>query len=438
MIREVEMLNIVIASLLWITARRSSVGYCWFLLFVMATLHFSFAAFPVLFNSTAEVLIEYHQSGGGVIAKLAGFLFLVYVIARMRKGTGRTGSQRGWIFSLSIALIVLGYILNLEVGNVTQLKNIVATGLLIGMIVWGGNRLERERLDHDRTLTRVNSTLLILAAICFILAMYEVLSQNAWARFVDSYGETVYRGSATLFNPNVLGIWSVIVLLWAAFQFHSRYVTARYCAALVFLASSALFFSGSRSALYIVCGILMVIGVLVRERGLLERWFPVLIVVTTFIAWGGGAELVERYGPGAAHGSHTIVVLSKRFSSHAGQIAHYAAGSGEVSKEVAASVEGRYIGKERDSGVLVLYDDAGLVGLSGLGLLGAYLVMRGVRVYLIRRDVASLYAISMVVVSTAICVVMRFQVFPVWAFLMIILGLCVAYWNNALRRDCIE
>jgi hypothetical protein len=79
-----------------------------------------------------------------------------------------------------------------------------------------------------------------------------------------------------------------------------------------------------------------------------------------------------------------------------------------------------------------VYDDSGLLGL--LGFLGffAMLFIVSCKAHLIRKSVETAYAITVLSFCVAIGVFMRYQVFPIWLFIVILLSPCIALWNRII------
>jgi hypothetical protein len=103
---------------------------------------------------------------------------------------------------------------------------------------------------------------------------------------------------------------------------------------------------------------------------------------------------------------------------------------GIVPVQIVESIEGRFVGNGRDAAWLVLYQDVGWFGLGAVILAVCMLVARGVRICISHPSPSSVYALAVLCYCLVIGFVMRFQIFPVWLFISLVLIVCLALWRQ--------
>jgi hypothetical protein len=258
--------------------------------------------------------------------------------------------------------------------------------------------------------------------------MYEVLARHSWAGTLESSGAYVYRASSVLFNPNLYAFWASLVYLACAYGMHAHREQRRMLLLGMVLASTAIYLSGSRSAGYLLLAMLFLPPLLVRERG---QWLPLLVLPLTMLTIYAGAAWLAgdmRW--------QEIALLGERFAAAPVHLANYIfqrigipAAIAVSPAEVVVSIEGRFVGESRDAGWLVLYQDAGWVGLSAVIMGGGGLVVRGISIYLARPNPASVYTLALLLYCLLTGLVMRLQIFPVWLFIGLALITCIVYWR---------
>ena len=83
-----------------------------------------------------------------------------------------------------------------------------------------------------------------------------------------------------------------------------------------------------------------------------------------------------------------------------------------------------------DSGWLVLYDDAGILGLAAVISACWMLVLRGGRAYVSHPSAAAVYLLAMLIYILMTGLVMRFQIFPVWMLISLVIVTCLVFWQR--------
>jgi len=98
-----------------------------------------------------------------------------------------------------------------------------------------------------------------------------------------------------------------------------------------------------------------------------------------------------------------------------------------VAPEVTLAIEGRFLGGMADSGILMVFQDFGLLGLTALGSVMLSILLWSTQQYTANKtSSANIYGISTLLFCCGIGLSMRYQVFPVWLIIGTALAHCVA------------
>ncbi len=104
-------------------------------------------------------------------------------------------------------------------------------------------------------------------------------------------------------------------------------------------------------------------------------------------------------------------------------------------RETVIAFEGRFQGVGSDSAFFAMYDDAGVLGGGLLVVLWGYLLVIGAWALYINRNVKTTYSFAFVIYAISIGMVMRYQVYPVWVFMGVMLIPCVVLWRSIFPVD---
>ena len=209
------------------------------------------------------------------------------------------------------------------------------------------------------------------------------------------------------------------------------------------LASIAIYFSGSRSSGYLLLGILFIPTLLIKKQ---FHWLPLIILPLTMLTiYAGAAWLVPPFVSSSV-GWLKVALLGERFAETPVQLVNYALMksdflrsftngitggiTGGITVQIVESIEGRFVGEGRDAGWLILYQDVGWFGLGAVILAVCMLVARGVRICISHPSPSSVYALAVLCYCLVIGFVMRFQIFPIWLFISLVLIVCLALWRQ--------
>ncbi len=457
----IEIVNVLAAVvLLTLVMRRKDAITMLLALFAYGALHFGFAAITLASNESARLLVELHTEGGGVLAKFSTLALLGVIFTRLSVLAYDTWSrnrlgERKVVSPVLMAMGILfcGYLLNIRLDDWQQLKNIVSMEALLALLLLGYLGAKGARDVAKLHSWAVGGLLLLLITNC--IAIYEVVAQSSWAGTLESSGAMVYRASSILFNPNLLGFWASLVYLGCAYGMHECKEKG-YRGWLLWgmiLAAIAIYFSGSRSAGYLLLGALFVSSMLTKGR---SRWLPLTILpMTMLVIYVGAAWVMPTVLPGK-EGWHEIALLGNRFAQAPLYLANYllqlpisvemisrlsisseVVSNIGVPSEVATAIEGRFNGEGRDAGWLVLYQDVGWLGTGAILWISLKSLQWAVSVYFTRHSVASVYALIILCYCLMSGFVMRFQIFPVWVFMGVILIPSLVFWTKVVNPNLV-
>ena len=444
----IEITNALIAIVLfYVIYRRQDAGSLLWVLFFYCTLHFSFAIYPLFSSEHTLLLGNLHLQGSGWLAKISALSLLICVFYLLGGHAYATYSQslvseKRVVNCILAGMIAVfgGYMFNLRPGDLLQLKNTVSIEAMLFLIMIGFLGLRgRQGSDKMDVHFWIVPGLGILSLIVCV-SVFEVVSHRSWAGTLETSGAMVYRASATLFNPNLLGIWASLVYLGGAFHMFASKKDQKLMMLAMILTSCAIYFTGSRSAilllmLALIVAFMMTI-VVTREK---LRWVPLAILPMTVISIYASVHWLIIPFVADTVGWHEIELLALRFAATPKYLVYYGlmviGYEVQIPVEIAISMEGRLIGGVGDAvggagdgGWITLYSDIGWLGM--IGILGLWLLAlcRGLISCFSNHYIANVYALSVLCYCLLIGLVMRFQIFPVWVLISIVLTLCLLHW----------
>ncbi len=326
-----------------------------------------------------------------------------------------------------MGVVFCGYLLNFRQGDWLQLKNVISIEIMFLLLMVGYLGATHISMLNASTIHAwVMGGLLVLCATDCI-AIYEVVAQQSWAGTLESSGAMVFRASSILFNPNLFAFWASLVYLACAYGMYAWSEYRRVMLWGMVLAAVAIYFSGSRSAGYLLLGVLLISAVLLKGR---SRWFPLMILpLTMLVIYAGAAWFAAPLLPSG--GRNEITLLGERFIAAPIYLINYVSMYVGVPVEVAIAINGRFLGEGRDAGWLVLYQDAGWWGVAAMVWISLNAIRWGAAADFAERGPASIFALAILFYCLMMGFVMRFQIFPVWTFIGVALIPCLVFWSRA-------
>jgi len=441
----IEITNVLIVIVLfYVIYRRRDAGSLLWVLFFYCTLHFSFAIYPLFSSEHTLLLGNLHLQGSGRLAKMSALSLLICVFYLLSGHAYATYSQsivseKRVVHCILAGMITVfgGYIFNLRPGDFLQLKNTVSIEAMLFLLMVGflGLRGRQGPGKMDERFWIVPGLSILSLMVC--VSVFEVVSHRSWAGTLETSGALVYRASATLFNPNLLGIWASLVYLGCAFHMFESKKDQKLMMLGMILASGAIYFTGSRSAILFLMMLLivafMVTITVTREK---LRWVPLVILPMTVILIYASLHWLIIPFVADTVGWHEIELLALRFAATPKYLVYYGlmvlGYEVQIPVEIAISMEGRFIGGTGagagDGGWIALHNDIGWLGMTAILGLWLLALCRGLISCFSNHYVAHVYALAVLCYCLLIGLVMRFQIFPVWVLISIVLTPCLLHW----------
>jgi hypothetical protein len=402
-------------------------------LFVYGSIHFAYTSIPFFYYSNSiSVINELHIIGSVWPAKLSGIAvfsasLIILFLLRTKKEKLDAILILGVINVFYLLTLSIGHFLNDEY---LSMANLLAVLCFITLILITKNL----KLNFDKLDKKLFSFFLVIISIqtlASVVALYELASLKTWATFLNSNGDIVYRASSIFFNPNVYGIWSVIVALLFSYSFQTGLYSKTISSIVIVQSSMSLFMSGSRSALLLLIMALILIGVMSVKNDFKHRWLPLLLV---FLSTFGISAIVKFFQFNITFqlvGMNVISILADRIILAPVYIISYIFDEG-IPEEVTISIEGRTNGSLTDSSWLTLLNDAGGLGVILFLSFLSFLIYKSLKSYYVKLDTISTYGVVFLLMFLLMGAVMRFQVFPVWLFFSVPLACFLSYWQDVL------
>lgn len=432
----IEILNVALSLLLLMVAIHRNSSWLIVAMLSYGSLYFLYSAIPLITGASVTELSLLRVHGSGILVKLTTIIFLLamFVALAIRAGRFFNIDTRALLhFVVVMAIMFAGYLNDIRPGDKLQLQNMIGAEGMFALMCLGyiGLRGEGNHWNIRRVHLHVINCALLLAAG---IAVYEVFSHRAWAATLQSSGSIVWRASSILFNPNLYAFWSSLIYIGFAYGMH-EYANYRKLMLLgMSLTSIGMYFSGARSAIFLLLGVLFLCAIgITRQRSQL-RWVPLLIIPVVFLFIYFFATGILAASVGGSPGWQSIALLGERFAATPINVFRYLTGSsqlaGVVAPEISVSIEGRFIGENRDSGLLSLHNDAGLIGVAAMLWLWGTLFIWSVTRYRRKPDAASVYSFGILLYCFLVGLTLRFQVFPVWLFIGGCLAPCIVLWRS--------
>ncbi len=478
-------INLSIALLLGVYAFRSKdVSSILISLFLYISFHYSYAAIPIFspsFDPHHCTALHLNTQAG---VKLVGSGFLLFTAGlfgwRYRRCLfsmmhSKANKWLGAAFLLWGLIVIIHWIISAVRGvypSTITLQSLASASLMI-ILAWSFGSVLHSEVDFSaKSQKKFTWIIFVILSFMVTVALWEMLSLRAWAFFTLESEDILRRASSLHFNPNVFGFWCAVVAVLAAYAYHSKMISGSPCALTLILASFGIFLSGSRTGLIICLFTLGLSSLLLIWPKKSVRKMMAIMPLFIFASGMTTISLLVKSLSNMISCLHeelfALTLLTDRFANMPREITLYANDklssfdwftsierssfskildnivpksvhdflSESVSKSTAMSIQGRFESPIVDNGYLAMLQDVGWLGL--VAWLALWLVLVGMGLQAIRRapGVRSAYSLSTVLGCALAAVFMRaFQVFPFWVIISLVLGLCIAWFNNVFQRQ---
>lgn len=445
-VNSIEILNVVLSLLLLIFAIHRNSSWLIIVFFSYGSLYFLYSAIPLITGASVSELSLMRVHGSGILAKLSTIIFLLFMFIALTIRASRfinIDKRVLLYFVVAITVTLAGYLNDIRPGDRLQLQNIIGVEGMLALMCLGyiGLRGEGNHWNLRQVHFLIINGVLLLAAV---IAFYEVFSHRAWAATLQSSGSIVWRASSILFNPNLYAFWSSLIYIFFAYGMHQYTIYRKFMLFGMSLTSIGIYFSGARSASFLLLGVLLLCAIGIRCQSRKLRLVPLLILPVTFLIIYFSARGILAFSVGDGSGWQSIALLGERFVDTPIHVFRYLIQSSQlaglaglvtpelaevVAPEISVSIEGRFIGENRDSGLLSLHNDAGWFGVAAMLWLWGTLFAWSVTRYRSKPDAASVYSFGILLYCFLVGLTLRFQVFPVWLFIGCSLAPCIVLWR---------
>jgi hypothetical protein len=302
---------ILVLFLLYYLTIRKGVGAVIAALFIYLSLHGGYAIFAAATGDGVKTLDILHYQNSDMGAKLSGLFFMtccsILLISRLHQPLQAFQGNSRLILKVGFLLLVF---LSVMTFGITKLPD-VSTGQVLtitketffSVCMWAGAIVFAIVLKQGgKYLIAFRGEWIgFLAALSLLMVVsggYEISTGVVWAGTPHASGYS-WRASGTLFNPNVLGFWSALMVLLISFMFHIRWISrlATLCFMLLFLI--CLILSSSRSGLALSVINLLTISLFMYcdkkfiRLSIIDKFWPLFSFAIASIICIGIAEFVK-------------------------------------------------------------------------------------------------------------------------------------------------
>jgi hypothetical protein len=430
--------NIILIVTLFIGASRIKPFPFMMFFFIYGTFHYTYAV-PAVFAGNLYMLGFFHNNPNisALVAEVLFFIIWTFFVIKDAKEEIAKNSNCQKIFlgllSLYSIIFLLYHLFPAEEGR--QLFVVKDNISLLLMLFFSYMfSILFQKCSNGQSVE--NLKWLIFSAI-FVLAvgLYEVLYGFSWTTALLADGQSISRASGTMFNPNVLGLWGMSLVLFSFYLLDQKKVAVKYTAVIFLFGTVGIYISGSRTSLILCIALMLVLGILKILAGVkFNRVFRHAIV---FI----GLFFMLCYSGTFYRGT---ILLSKRFLSMPVSIVNIVADN-EVNPDITTSIYGRLGIEEATtsnslvSGRAVIYDNAYLAlksynytaFITWVSMLLIFITM-GFRRFWKEKNIRAAYALSALAGFIMIGFIIRaYQVFPVWGLSSLMLTVFIVWLSGS-------
>lgn len=438
---------------LMIAGTSALAAFCWrkdaiwiaFLLLCSSVIYFLPSVVMMFDGSSLDDISALRQSGNPQIIKALAVLTVVASLLLLTNGASITAIQRPIPTAISSMLLIGMFTLDTP----PDAQRVINTLSLIGMLLLigaGANALDKEVMTRSRSEGSAQfmvRAMYLLLLISVGLAIYEISSDAAWAWFYTVDDLKVVRASSLFFNPNLYGLFCTMLAAFFGFRWHKASGDQQNSVLLlgIFLAGVGIYLASSRSLGCLLLFFLVATG-LMLPTGVRSRFTPALVYILGLLL--AAALSIAWWNLGGQGPAKHFWVLAIRLVDSPIQLLAIALrelgfsmtdefANLMLKPETVIAVEGRFVGEQRDSGLLTAYEDGGWLGICALAMFWLYALWLGVHAYRHQRTVETTYALATAAFFFAVGVVMRYQVYPAWIWVALMLSPCFALWKARLR-----
>lgn len=473
---------ILILLLLYYLSIRKGVGAVIAALFVYLSLHGGYAIFAAATGDGIITLNDLHYKNSDLGAKLTGLFFMIcctiLLMNRLHQPLRALHGNARLILTLAYLLFLFLFVMTLGAANLKNVstrqlltiskETIFAAWMWASAIVFaivlkqGGKYLIAFRAEWIGFLA-------VLSVLMVASGAYEISTGVVWAGTPNASGFS-YRASGALFNPNVLGFWSALMVALISFMFHIRWISRLATFGFMLLFVTCMILSSSRSGFMLTIINLLTISLFMLankkfiQLPAFDKFWPLFSFVMAFILC---ASIINYINPSQSLLANTLFVNLQRFmqlpidifwilltkiyfpivKSNADLLIFLPTlenmqtnANAYVLGHIGESINGRMSFEyTSDNSFMSIYAIGNIASL--FIWLGLWVVMLWLGIVKNRkaRGIYSSYALVGLIFCFSSGLFLRSpQLFPIWIFMSMVLGACLCWWLLAESNDNLD
>lgn len=435
------LVNVILIVALVIGGKRSPSFPFIMFFFIYGAFHYTYAV-PAMFAGKFMVMynFRFYTNANALIAEAVFFLVWIYffIVNNRDEILKNTNTQKLLVSLISIYLILftMYYVFFPESGRqLIIVKNAISI-LLMLFFAYMFSILFQKR--PNKWNIENSQWLMFFTVVVLTVGFYEVFNGSSWTQTLLADGRIVSRASATMLNPNVLGLWASFLILFGVYMRDMKKMSLQFTVIFFLLGTIGIYISGSRTAV-LLCGVLLFgISVLKIVAGM--KFMHALRHANAFMVLFCALTYLGTF--------HTAALspLSDRFLSIPQSIVSVVSGD-KVDQQVLLSVYGRFgIDAEAElktetkakTGEPITYDNAYLslrtsnyAAFVTWMLMLAFFVITGINRYWKEKSIQAVYALTALTGFISIGFTMRaYQLFPIWGLSSLMLAVFIVWLSG--------
>ena len=467
--------NIMIVLLLLLYLRKqSSVSNYIIAITIYLSLHYAFAVVLTFVDGSHIPNKSFHTTGVPLPIKMVGLAFLFFcvlmILYKVKNQLYSVVMKHKYIF-FKFTFILLtfllvsawhGYFLETEVVHRSSLMFIhnhiyVTAGVwVLALFIAFSLMASQARLLKYKA--DINKLVLTLVITQVVFGLYELSTGHSFATTHSSF-----RAAGTLFNANVLGLWAAAITLIVSYLYYMKHIKLRMLVFSFIMCSLVFVLSASRSGL-LACFVGMFFALIListdKENNkmllrfkilpmglMLASLLSVISITKVMVFFVKSGMLINSLSVNADRLIYLVpdllIYFSKKLSNYFSVNLDFIfiniSGLGHEREGINRAMEGRFstsgIGINIDNTYIYVQAISGWLSFLVFMFILGFTCWLGIRKYIQSPDLTSVYTLSFMSVLLFSGLSMRtFQLFPLWIFFAVFLGISLCWWLD-LKHD---
>ena len=458
--------NIMIVALLLLYLRKqSSVSNYIIAIIIYLSLHYAFAIVMTFVSGHSIPNILFHTTGVPLPIKMVGLVFLFFcvlmILYKVKNQLYLVVMKHKYIFFMFTFFILAcllasawhGYFLETEVINRSSLMFIhnhtyvtVGVWVLALFIAFSLMASQARLLKYKADIIKLVLTLVIIQVV---FGVYELATGYAFATTASSF-----RAAGTLFNSNVLGIWAAAITLIVSYLYYMKHIKLRMLVFSFIMCSLLFVLCGSRSGL-LACLVGMFVALIListdKENNkmllrykilpiglMLASLLSVISIIKVMVFFDKTRMLINSLSFNADRFIYLVpdlsIYLVNKLSNYFDvnlDVVLIPVNKGHEREDINQVMAGRLSasGINIDNTYMNLQAISGWLSFLVFMFILGFTCWLGIRKYIQSPDLTSVYTLSFMSVLIFSGISMRtFQLFPLWIFFAVFLGISLHWW----------